>query len=244
MINIIIIDDEPLAASLVEDYLADFPEAVIKAICHDGFEGLKAIKEHNPDLIFLDVQMPKITGFEMLELLEKAPAVIFTTAYDAYAMKAFDAHAVDYLLKPFSKDRFAIAFEKFVKLQGNEENPIDTILSKIDFGGPSERIVLKDKNEIKIIPYSEVRYLEANDDYVNIYTAEGKFLKNKTMKFFETTLNPKQFVRVHRSYIVNLGEITKIEPYEKDGYLLLLKSGAKVPVSKTGYPKLKQVLGL
>ena len=244
MINIIIIDDEPLAAALVEDYLSEFPEASVKAICHDGFEGLKAIKEHEPDLIFLDVQMPKITGFEMLELLEKTPAVIFTTAYDAYAMKAFDSHAVDYLLKPFSKERFAMAFEKFLKLQGNEENVPNLLLSKIELSGPSERIVLKDKNEIKIIPYSEVRYLEANDDYVNIYTVEGKFLKNKTMKFFEAILNPKQFVRVHRSYIVNLGEITKIEPYEKDGYLLLLKSGAKVPVSKTGYPKLKQALGL
>ncbi|MCH7409138.1 LytTR family transcriptional regulator DNA-binding domain-containing protein [Belliella sp. DSM 111904] len=241
MIKVVIIDDEPLAAEIVEDFLESYPEIKVLQICHDGFDGLKAIKNHEPDLIFLDVQMPKISGFEMLELLEVQPAVIFTTAFDEYAMRAFDAHAVDYLLKPFSKVRFEQALEKFMKMR-DSNTPLGRVSE--DLATPVERIVLKDRGEIKIVPYSNVRYFEANDDYVNIYTADGKFLKNKTMKFFEKHLPPTQFVRVHRSYIVNVTEITKIEPYEKDGYVLLLKSGAKVPVSKTGYPKLKMVLGL
>ncbi|MCH7403489.1 LytR/AlgR family response regulator transcription factor [Belliella kenyensis] len=241
MIKVVIIDDEPLAAEIVEDFLESFPELEVVQICHDGFDGLKAIRNHEPDLVFLDVQMPKISGFEMLELLEVQPAVIFTTAFDEYAMRAFDAHAIDYLLKPFSKVRFEQALEKFMRLK--DQNKSVSRISE-DLATPVERIVLKDRGEIKIIPYNNVRYFEANDDYVNIYTAEGKFLKNKTMKFFENHLPPSLFVRVHRSYIVNVAEITKIEPYEKDGYLLILKSGGKVPVSKTGYPKLKLVLGL
>ncbi len=244
MINIIIIDDEPLATEIVEDYLSEYKEVKVLAVCHDGFEGLKAIKELAPDLIFLDVQMPKINGFEMLELLENPPFVIFTTAFDEYALKAFDSHAVDYLLKPFSKSRFAAAIDKYIKLNQKGEMDLSKVQSPINYQNPSERVVLKDKNNIKIIPFSEINYFEANDDYVNIYTKEGKYLKNKTMKFFESTLDPKHFVRVHRSYIVNTSQITKIEPYEKEGYLVLLKSGEHVPVSKTGYPKLKLALGI
>lgn len=244
MIKTIIIDDEPLATQLVAEYLSKFPDFEIVAICHDGFEGIKAIKDHQPELIFLDVQMPKISGFEMLELLERIPAVIFTTAFDEYAMQAFEVHAVDYLLKPFSQDRFDKAIEKF-KQTGKAQN-VQTLLDSESSDAQEilSRIVLKDRNDIKIIPTGDILYLEANDDYVNIYTDEGKFLKNKTLSYFEHHLDSEVFVRVHRSYLVKIAEITKIEAYKKDSHILILKSGGQIPVSKTGYPKLKSALGI
>jgi two-component system, LytTR family, response regulator len=244
MIKVLIIDDEPLATALVKEYLADFPQFEVQKVCHDGFEGIKAIQECSPDLIFLDIQMPKLTGFELLELLDQPPSVIFTTAFDAYALKAFDAHAIDYLLKPFSKPRFAKSINKFLQL-GNNSEAITSVKKEDGLSQESaNRVVLKVKNEIKIIPVHDIRFLEANDDYVNIYTKEGKFLKNKTLSFYEKTLDSSQFVRVHRSYLVNISEITKIEPYEKEGYLLKLKSGEGIPVSKSGFPKLKSILGI
>lgn len=242
MIRTIIIDDEPLATEIVKEYLAPFPEFSVVKICHDGFSGMKAIQEYKPDLIFLDIQMPKLSGFELLELLENPPAVIFTTAFDEFAIKAFDTHALDYLLKPFSKERFIKALSKFRQEEGPNilQQPEN---SPVFLEGQAQRIVLKVKNEIKIIPFQDVMYLEANDDYVNIYTSEGKFLKNKTLTFFEKVLDGLSFVRVHRSYIVKVGEITKIENYEKDSYIIKLKTGETVPVSKSGFNKLKLVLG-
>lgn len=244
MIKTLIVDDEPLATEIIKEYLSDFPQFKVVKVCHNGFDGLKAINETQPELIFLDVQMPKLNGFELLELLDNPPYVIFTTAFDQYAMKAFDIHAVDYLLKPFSSQRFAKAIEKFFQLDKNTK--IDSKLLQEESQHPesANRIVLKVKNEIKIIPLEEVKFLEANDDYVNIYTAEGKFIKNKTLSFFEKNLDPLQFVRVHRSYLVKVSEISKIEPYEKDSYVLKLRDGQSVPVSKTGFPKLKNVLGI
>lgn len=244
MVKTMIIDDEPLAASLVQEYLEAYPEFEITGIYQNGFEGLKAIQESKPDLIFLDIQMPKLNGFEMLELLEDPPAVIFTTAFDAYALKAFDAHAVDYLLKPFSSERFKKALEKFLLL-GNT-SAVESILKKEApvLGENIQRVVLKDRNEIKIIPVSEIQYLEANDDYVNLHSSQGKFLKNKTLSYFEKSLPNDLFVRVHRSYIVKIDQIHRIEPLEKDSYILRLRSGQTIPVSKTGLPKLKSVLGI
>ncbi|ERM82801.1 hypothetical protein P872_03845 [Rhodonellum psychrophilum GCM71 = DSM 17998] len=244
MIPILIIDDEPLAAQIVKEYLSDYPDFEVLKICVDGFEGIKAIQEYQPELIFLDVQMPKINGFEMLELLDEPPSVIFTTAFDEYALKAFDAHAVDYLLKPFPKERFSKAIAKFLQLESKSSLKELMESNALPSEGYSSRVVLKVKNEIKIIPVQDIKYFEGNDDYVNVHTQEGKFLKNKTMRFFESTLNPDVFVRVHRSYIVKIAEITKIESYEKDGYLLILRDGKQIPVSKTGFPKLKAVLGI
>lgn len=241
MIKTLIIDDEPLAASIVQEFLADFPQFEIKAICRDGFQGLKAIQQHEPDLIFLDVQMPKITGFEMLELLDEPPAVIFTTAFDQYAMKAFDAMAIDYLLKPFSQIRFSLAIDKFLAQIGRTAEATQKIN---ELAEKRNRLVVRVKNEIKIIPTHEVSFFEAEDDYITIHTAAGKYLKKMTMKSLEEALDPAKFVRVHRSHLINLNEITKIEPYERDNYLVLLRGGAKVPVSKTGYSRLRLVLGL
>lgn len=179
----------------------------------------------------------------MLELLDNPPAVIFTTAFDEYALKAFDAHAVDYLLKPFSKNRFAKALEKFLKMDIKSSELKEMLQSESAIGQNTNRVVVKIKNEIKIIPFQEIKYLEANDDYVNIYTAEGKFLKNKTLRFFESVLDSHLFVRVHRSYLVKVSEINKIEPYEKEGFLIKLKTGENIPVSKSGLPRLKAILG-
>ena len=244
----LIIDDEPLARMVVMEYLQEFKDSIeLLQECGDGFEGLKAIQQHQPDLIFLDVQMPKITGFEMLELVEQPPAVIFTTAFDEYAIKAFEAHAIDYLLKPFSKERFNKAIEKYLALSADAKPAKQTGQLLEDLSQSpvqQERIVVKTGTKVKIIPVRDVLYLQADDDYVSIITPEGAFLKNKTMNFFEQTLDSRQFVRVHRSYILSVSEITRIDPYEKDSHLAILKSGAKIPVSKTGYIKLKQVLGI
>ena len=247
MIKVIIIDDEPLARLIVREYLEAYPEFELLQECADGFEGLKAIQHRQPDLVFLDIQMPKISGFEMLELLENPPPVIFTTAFDEYAIKAFESNAVDYLLKPFSRDRFEKAVQKWRDRGHVSQARMQTqALLESAALAPSQqhRVVVKISGKIKIIPVNDIWWLEASDDYVKINTAEGVFLKNKTMNHFENLLDPSQFVRTHRSYMVNIQQITRIDPYEKEGYLLLLKSGARIPVSKTGYAKLKGVLGI
>ncbi len=242
MIKTIIIDDEPLAAGIVQEFLADFPQFQVLEVCQDGFQGLKAIQHHQPDLIFLDVQMPKITGFEMLELIDSPPAVIFTTAFDQYAVKAFDAMAIDYLLKPFSQERFSKAIEKYLaqvnEPQLEEREGLNQLAEK------SNRLVVRVKNEIKIIPIHEVTYFEAEDDYISIHTPGGKYLKKMTMKSLEDAMDPGKFARVHRSFMVNLNQITQIEPFERDSYILKMRDGTQVPVSKTGYSRLRQVLGL
>lgn len=244
----LIIDDEPLARMVVLEYLQDFKDQIeVLQECGDGFEGLKAIQQLQPDLVFLDVQMPKINGFEMLELVDNPPAVIFATAFDEYAIKAFEAHAVDYLLKPFSKERFHKAIEKYLAISPANttiKNTETLLEAAAQSPAQNERIVVKTGTKVKIIAVQDVEYLQADDDYVSVVTAEGAFLKNKTMAFFEKTLDPGQFVRVHRSYIVAISQITRLDPYEKDSHLAILKSGAKIPVSKTGYVKLKQVLGI
>ena len=178
----------------------------------------------------------------MLELIDNPPLVIFTTAFEEYAIKAFDAHAADYLLKPFSKERFDKAIQKALLQKNNVAQAI--VSTALETAAPSNRIVVKDNGKIKIIPLPQVQYVEAADDYVKIHTAEGNFLKKKTMQFFEDSLPQQEFIRIHRSYIVNAQLITRITPYEKDSHLALLTTGAQLPVSKTGYAKLKQVLGI
>ncbi len=246
MNKVIIIDDEPLARSVVKEYLQKHPGLELLQECGDGFEGVKAIQQHRPDLVFLDIQMPKITGFEMLELIEEPPAVIFTTAFDEFAIKAFESHAVDYLLKPFNQERFDKAIERWKeKATTQTENPAQELLESASLSPTQrQRIVVRHGSKIKIISIHDVFYLEAADDYVKIHTAEGYFLKNKTMSHFEQSLDNSLFVRSHRSYIINIHQITRIDPYEKDSQVAVLRSGAKVPVSRSGYARLKEVLGL
>jgi two-component system LytT family response regulator len=247
MIKTLLIDDEPLARSIVKEYLQAWPEFSIIQECGDGFEGIKAITQHAPDLLFLDIQMPKINGFEMLELIENPPAIIFTTAFEEYAIKAFETHAVDYLLKPFSQDRFDKAIQKWLTTRSQatsvpDPQPLlDTIAQST---GQQHRVVVKEGSKIKIIPIPHIQYIEGADDYVKIHTQEGTFLKNKTMQYFEQLLEQQNFVRIHRSYLINVQLITRIDPYEKDGHLVILQTGMRLPVSKSGYAKLKLVLGL
>ncbi|MBX2895832.1 MAG: LytTR family transcriptional regulator DNA-binding domain-containing protein [Cyclobacteriaceae bacterium] len=244
MIKAILIDDEPLSREILKSYLLRFPQIQVVEACNDGFEGVKAIQQHQPDLIFLDIQMPKINGFEMLELVSPLPAVIFITAFDEFALKAFETNAIDYLLKPVSEDRFAKAVQKFLDKTNAPPATAGLLDTMAQSTSQSNRIVVKTGNKVKIIPVHEIHYLEADDDFVKIVTAEGTFLKNKTMSFYEQTLEAHQFVRVHRSYILHISQITKIEPYQKETHLAVLRNGQHIPISKTGYSKLKSILGI
>ena len=244
-LRVLVIDDEELARELLVSYLQDCPQLEVIGECENGFDGVKKINELRPDLIFLDVQMPKLTGFELLQLIDFKPEVVFTTAYDEYALKAFEHHAADYLLKPFSHDRLLKAVDKVVlDLQQGRDNVGESVQIGMDYAAaePLKRIVVKDRHKIAVIACSEIHYIEALDDYVMIYTGNQKHMKQATMKFFETNLNPDDFIRIHRSYIVNIAEIAGLQQYEKESYLLFLKDGAKLKVSKSGYRKLKEIL--
>ena len=242
MIRAVIIDDEQPARELIKVYLQDHQEITLIGEAENGFEGVKLINELSPDLVFLDIQMPKIDGFELLELLDCQPSVIFCTAYDQYAIKAFDKNAVDYLLKPFSKNRFKEAVAK-IQVSNVKEEEL-SLPTPQDYRQPLSRIVVKDRKEIVIIDVEKIHYLEAQDDYVEIHTAQGKWLKQQTMKYFDGALNESKFVRIHRKYILNLNELAKLDKLGKESYMVVLKSGASIPVSTSGYQKLKIQLGI
>lgn len=241
----IIIDDENLARELIKAYLKKFDQIEVIAECADGFEGLKAIQQHSPDLVFLDIQMPKITGFEMLELIENPPVVIFSTAFDQYAIKAFELNATDYLLKPYSEERFAEAVKKAIAKVGHQDSnqkELENLKETRTEQEPLDRVVVKTGNKIHILALNQVHHFEAQDDYVAIHSDQGKFLKLMRMKALENGLPEDDFVRIHRSHIVNVKQIEKLELYEKDSYILYLKNGQQVPVSRSGHSRLKEVL--
>ena len=244
MINAIIVEDEKLARDLIKDYLGEHKDIHLLGEFEDGFSGLKAINEMKPDLVFLDIQMPKLSGFEMLEVLDHHPVIIFTTAFDQYAIKAFEYNAVDYLLKPFSRERFSDAVNKSrEKIVSGDREGAKKIVEHLDTKEEAlQRVVVKSRSKIHVIPVDDIRYVEAQDDYVMIYTHDHKYLKQKTMKYFEDHLPPADFVRIHRSYIARLSEITQMQLYEKDSYVVILKDSTRLPVSKTGLPKLKEML--
>lgn len=245
-IRALIIEDEAPARELIRFMLSDHPEIEVIGECGDGFCGAREIKEKHPDLIFLDIQMPKLTGFELLEVIDEKPEVIFTTAFDQYAIRAFELNAVDYLLKPFSKERFDDALAKAVNRLQKETPSHDNVDKLVAAASEAEgyltRIVFRKGAGIKIIPLNNVSYFAAEDDYVMIYYNEGKALKPKTMKYYEDHLPPTLFMRVHRSYIVNVEHINRLEPYSKDNYVAVLKSGEKIPVSRAGYKMLREKL--
>ncbi len=244
----IVIEDELPARDLLKAYLLDYPEIELVDECEDGFSGIKAIQENHPDLIFLDIQMPKLTGFEMLELLDEFPEIIFTTAYDEFALKAFEMNAVDYLMKPFSRKRFKQAIEKVylhLKAKNSTTASIQQLTEKVKANQEVlSRIFVKTGNHIDVIPVEEIVHIEAQDDYVDIFTSKGKYLKKETMHFLEHKLPKETFLRVHRSAIVNLNHMDKIEKYGKESYLLILKDGSRVNVSKSRIKELKQQLGI
>lgn len=242
MKKVVIIDDEHLARAIVAKYLKAHSEFEVIAECKNGFEGVKAIEEHQPDLIFLDVQMPKINGFEMLELIENPPSIIFTTAFDEYAVKAFDENAIDYLLKPFDQKRFDNAIQKWKNREGKNQLETKEIVGK----QPDEhlRIVVKSGSNIKILPTEDVLFLEAFDDYVKVFTKDDMYLKKKTMNYFEKTLSSADFFRVHRSFIINLNALLRIENFEKNAYRAILKENHSVSISRSAYLPLKKKLGV
>jgi two-component system LytT family response regulator len=245
-IKILIIDDESPARELIKHYLKEVDFTEVIGECADGFSGLKTISAMKPDMVFLDIQMPRLTGIEMLEVLTEKPEIIFTTAYDQFALKAFELNAVDYLMKPFSKRRFLEAVKKAIDKirsgKGNKEPANQLLAKKPEPSSPVNRIVVRKGNAINLIPVEQVRYVEAQDDYVMIYHAAGKALKQQTMKFYEENLPKNNFVRIHRSYIVRVEEIKRIEPYGKENHVAILQSGDKLPVSRAGYKHLKEEL--
>ena len=245
-IRILIIDDETPAREIIKHYLKEVEAVEVVAECADGFTGLKTISTVKPDLVFLDIQMPRLTGIEMVEVLTEKPEIIFTTAYDQFALKAFELNAVDYLLKPFPKRRFLEATKKAIDKirsgQGNKVSANQLFTKSPETSTPVSRIVVRKANSINIISVDQIRYVAAEDDYVMIYHSEGKDLKQQTMKFYEDNLPKADFVRIHRSYIVKVEEIKQIEPYGKDNHIAILHSGDKLPVSRAGYKLLKEEL--
>jgi two-component system, LytTR family, response regulator len=239
----LVVDDEELARHVLRELLQTHPEIHILAECANGFEAVKAVAEHKPDLIFLDVQMPKLTGFDVLELIETHVAVIFVTAYDQYAMQAFEVHAVDYLLKPIGRERFEAALERAKNRIGEKMPPAPQLAAAArpprEF---LERLVVRDGTRVTLIPVAKLDYVEAQDDYVALASQGKKHLKQQTIASVEAGLDPARFVRVHRSYIVNFERVVRIEPYGKDSRLAILADGTRLPVSRTGYARLKSLL--
>lgn len=240
-IKVLIIDDEELARQLIRNYLKDFPAVEILGECENGFEGVKAIGDLKPDLVFLDIQMPKLNGFEMLELIDSPPEVIFITAHNEFAIQAFEMNAVDYLLKPYGQDRLISAVQKAIERirSGNTQTETISRLVHQPLSEKLERVVVKSGTRIKVIPVEKIIYLEAEDDYVMIYTEDGKHLKQGTMKYYEDNLDPATFIRVHRSYIVRIDQVVQLEPYSKENYLIRLRKGDTLKVSRNGLKTLK-----
>src|SRR5215469_12852853 len=242
-IRAVIVDDEDLSRQMLRELLCRHPEIEIEAECANGFEAVKAVTELKPDLLFLDIQMPKLDGFEVLELIGTEIAVVFVTAYDEYAIRAFDIHAVDYLLKPFGRERFETALHRAKQRLGGKLPPaIELSSSARPPARHAERIVVRDGTRVHIIPVVKLDYAEAQDDYVELCSEGKTHLKQQTISSLETILDPAQFVRIHRSYMVNLEKITKIEPYGKDNHVVVLNNGARLPVSRSGYARLRTLL--
>jgi two-component system LytT family response regulator len=242
-IGALIVDDEELARQVIRELLQAHPEIHILGECANGFEAVKAVAERKPDIILLDVQMPKLSGFDVLELIEQDVAIIFVTAYDQYAMKAFEVHAVDYLLKPVGQERFEAALERAKSRIGEKMPPVQQLAAA---ARPRqqflERLVVKDGTRVTLIPVAKLDYVEAQDDYVALASHGAKHLKQQTIASVEAGLDPARFVRIHRSYIVNFERVVRIEPYGKDSRLAILADGTRLPVSRTGYARLKSLL--
>jgi two-component system, LytTR family, response regulator len=239
----IVVDDEELACQVVREMLASHPEIELVAECADGFEAVKASSELKPDILFLDVQMPKLDGFEVLELIGPGPAVVFITAYDTYAIRAFEAHAVDYLLKPFGAERFEAALDRARQRLGGKVPPLAVLAASAR--PPSqylERLAVKDGTRVFIIPVPKLDYAEAQDDYVELNAEGKKYLKQQTISNLETALDPSRFVRIHRSYVVNVERIAKVEPYAKDSHVAVLFNGKQLPISRAGHARLRALL--
>jgi two-component system, LytTR family, response regulator len=243
-LRIVIVDDEPLARAVLREYAQADPGIEVVADCANGFEAVKAVADHKPDLVLLDVQMPKLDGFEVLELLGRDQPVIFVTAYDQYALRAFEVHAVDYLLKPFSAERFQEAIQRArERLRVKAAVPLDEIVREArPRTGPAERVLIRDGASVHVLPADAIDYVEAQDDYVAFKTAGKQYLKDQTLAAVEAMLDPARFVRIHRSFILNIDRIAKVELYAKDSRMATLRDGTRLPVSRAGYARLSELL--
>src|SRR2546425_2074984 len=242
--RVAIVDDEEPARNIVREYLSACEDVDIVAECANGFEAVKAVSEVKPDLLLLDIQMPRLDGFEVLELVGRDVGVIFVTAYDKYALRAFEVHAVDYLLKPFGPERLREALNRaLVRLDTKQLMPVAELTAAArPVGMHLERVAIRDGANVHVIPVSKVDYVEAQDDYV-CFRSEGKgFLKQQTLADVETALDPGQFVRIHRSYILNIDRLAKLELYAKDSHAAILRDGTRLPVSRSGYARLNSAL--
>ena len=235
----LIVDDEAPARAVLREFLADYPQFVVAAECANGYEAVKAVSEHRPDLIFLDIQMPKLDGFEVLDLLDTKPQVVFVTAYDEYAIRAFEVHAIDYLLKPFTAARFA---EVIAHAEEMVRRPASTTSVTSAIRKPLQRIAFRDGATIDVVPVQRIDYIEAQDDYVHVWSRGQRHIKQQPLGDLEAMLDPARFIRVHRSYIVNLESLARVEPYAKDSRVAVLKDGTRVPISRAGYERLKGML--
>lgn len=244
--RIIIVDDEMLARAVVREYLSEHADVEIVAECANGFEAVKAITELSPDLVILDIQMPKLDGFEVAELAGAKTRYIFATAFDEYAIKAFEFHALDYLLKPFSQQRFdqALAHARANVGKGAPDAAVDSMVREAAARNkPLGRVLIRDGAKVHVIGSDKIDYVEAQDDYVQI-RAEGKsYLKNQRLTELEGQLDGEQFLRIHRSYLVNIARVERIEQATKDSHVAILKDGGRLPVSRSGYQKIRAVLG-
>jgi len=240
----ILVDDETLAREVLREHIASHPELSIVAECSNGFDAVKAITELKPDLLFLDIQMPKLNGFEVLELIDHKPTVIFVTAYDQYALKAFEVHAVDYLLKPFSRDRFEEAIVQAKKHTDRDASArIEKVIASVQaIDQPIERILIREGSKVHVIPVEKVDYVEAQDDYISVHTDGKSLLKQHRLSDLEKSLDPSRFVRIHRKFILNVDRLARIELYAKDSRVAILKDGTKLQVSRAGYDRLKNLL--
>jgi len=242
--RVAIVDDEELARKLLREYLSEFDDIEVVAECANGFQAVKAVADLKPDLMLLDIQMPRLDGFEVLELVGRDVGVIFVTAYDKYALRAFDVHAVDYLLKPFSPQRLREALDRAeARICGKEPLPASRIIAAARAPGSyAERVAVRDGGNVHVIPVSKLDYVEAQDDYIAFRTEGKSLLKQQTLAEAESILNPAQFVRIHRSYILNIDRLSRLELYAKDSHAAILRDGSRLPVSRSGYARLSAVL--
>jgi two-component system LytT family response regulator len=243
----IIADDEELARRILREYLTCESDIEIVQECANGFEAVKAVNELRPDVLFLDVQMPKLDGFEVLELLDASVAVVFVTAFDQYAMRAFDAAAIDYLLKPFTAERFRASLDRVrARFNGTAPQaplPKDLKAAARAPGEYLERLVVKDGPHVHVIAAAKLDYAEAQDDYVALRSEGKTWLRQQTISSLEMALDPRRFLRVHRSFLVNLDRITRVDPNTKDTWSAVLRDGSKIPVSRAGYSRFRELAG-
>jgi len=247
LLRLVIVDDEALARAVVREYAGADPTLEIVAECANGFDAVKAVAEHKPDVVLLDVQMPKLDGFEVLELIGGDQTVVFITAYDQYALRAFDVHAVDYLLKPFSAERFQEAMARVrERLQAKTAASMPDVEALVRDAkprtGPAERVLIRDGANVHVLPVDAIDYVEAQDDYVAFKSDGKQYLKDQTLAAVEATLDPTRFVRIHRSYLLNIDRIAKVELYAKDSRIAILRDGTRLPVSRAGYARLSELL--